>query len=64
MGFGHLGFSRKFPGICGVLERRAIFRKTSGNFWSFKVRRGILVKIPGNCAVFVFPGVSNYVSGD
>ena len=26
------------------------------------MRRGILIKIPGNCAVFLFPGISNSVS--
>ena len=25
LSFGYFGFSRKFPGICGVFERRGIF---------------------------------------
>ena len=41
------GFSIKIPGISGVL----------------RCAGGILVKITGNCAVFVLPGISNYVSG-
>ena len=67
----------KIPGIFWetVSPKSKIFREFLG-FWyageflkknpgisGLLVRRGILVKIPGNCAVFVFPGISNYVSG-
>ena len=60
MGFGYFGFSRKFAGICGVLERRGIFGQNSGNFGVW-VRRRILIGIPGNCEVFMFLHILNYV---
>ena len=61
MGFGYFVFFLK--GICGFLSVGAFLVKIpviSGVL----VRRGILVKIPGNWAIFVFPGISNCAFGD
>ena len=68
----------KIPGISWVLVisdfpgnfREFVGVSSVGEFWvkipkisEVLVRRGILVQIAGNCEVFVFPGISNYISG-